>query len=121
MKRIVLGLALALLIASPGQATMTVGEFLVKANALKAKGMMALFSSDLRLLKRESADATAALRAEKQARTVAGRPQPYCVPSGTKMGANQMITDLNAIPPAERGMTLKDGFARVLSKRYPCR
>ena len=37
------------------------------------------------------------------------------------MNADEMITGLSAIPPAERGMSLKDGFTRVIVKHYPCR
>ena len=47
---------------------MDVATFLAKADGLKAKGMAALFSSDLKLVKAEMASATKQLQAEKAAR-----------------------------------------------------
>ncbi len=120
-----IGAAAVMLAAVPAEAqspSISVATFLSKVTALKAKGAMALFSSDVGLLKRESALAVQSLQADKAARKAAGKAPLYCPPEGQKkMAANEMIAGLNAIPAAQRGINLKDGFLRVLATKYPCR
>lgn len=99
---------------------MTVDVFLAKIAGLKAKGPLALFSGDIGLLKRESAAAVADLAAEKKARAAAGKPPLYCASDDTRMPASQMIAGLQRIPPAERRISLQDGFRRVIVATYPC-
>ncbi len=113
--------AVAVASATPADAAMDVNTFLAKATVLKAKGPMALFSSDLSLLKHEAGLATAQISADKKARAAAHQPPLYCARDDERMGANEMLAGLAAIPPAERGMSLKEGFLRVIVKRYPCR
>ena len=121
MKKILLAVALAGIVASPANAAMDVNTFLSKVAALKAKGLGALFSSDIGLLKREAGVAVAQIDAEKKARVKAGQPPLYCSPEGKKMSSDDMIAGLQEIPAAQRGMSLKDGFLRVIAKRNPCR
>ena len=116
-----LAAVLAFVSATPVAAAMDVNTFLAKATALKAKGPMALFSSDLGLLKREAGAATAQISADKKARAAAHEPPLYCAADDQRMSADEMLTGLSAIPPAERGMSVKDGFLRVIEKDYPCR
>ena len=79
MKKLLLAAAL---IALPVAAlhAMTVAVFLEKADALKSRGALALFSSDLGLLKGEMQTAGAALRAERLAAERAGR-RPALLPA----------------------------------------
>lgn len=113
--------ALAML-AVPAGAAMTVDTFLTKVTALKSRGPLALFSSDIGVLKRESAAAVKSIDAEKAARAKAGKPPLFCAPADQKkMGADEMITALQAIPPDQRGISLRDGFVHVLTRKYPCR
>ena len=99
-----------------------VATFLGKVKALKAKGPLALMSSDVGLLKREGQAAGEALRAERRQRAANGQPALYCPPEGkASMGSNELIAGLEKIPAAQRGMSLKDGMRRVLIARYPCR
>ncbi len=102
-------------------AAMDVAIFLAKVTALKARGPLALFSSDYGLLKREAAVATMQISADKKARAAAHQPPLYCAAGNQRMSADEMIAALSAIPPAERGMSLKDGFMRVIVRRYPCK
>ena len=111
----------ALAYATPAAAAMDVNTFLAKVTALKAKGPMALFSSDYGLLKREAGVATVQISADKKARAAAHQPPLYCAADDQRMSAGEMIADLSAIPPAERGMSLRDGFLRVIENCYPCR
>ena len=117
--------AVALLLPGVAQAQrMTVQTFLNKVDALKKKGMMAMFSSDVSLIKSEVKIATTQLQAEKKAREAAGKPPLACPPQPdgkNKMGSQEFMAALQAIPPAQRGMSLKDGMTRVFITKYPCR
>ena len=115
-----LAAAAALGLTSPASAAITVETFLAKIAGLKAKGPLALFSGDIGLLKRESAAAVEGMAADKKARKAAGKPPLYCAPEKTNMSANEMIAGLKAIPPAERRISLQDGFIRVIARKYPC-
>jgi hypothetical protein len=121
MRKLMLVAAVSLGIAAPANARMTLAEFLPKANALQAKGMGALFSKDLRPVMAEMKLVSAEMKAEGERRRAAGLPKRACPPEGTKMGSKELLAMLNAIPPAERGMTVKDGLLRVMTQRFPCR
>jgi hypothetical protein len=121
MRRWAIGLAAAAMIAPVAAQAMTVDQFLARANALKAKGMMALLSPDIGVLKAEMADAIKALQAEKAARKAAGKPPRACAPEGTKLTQDEMLGGLAALPPAQRAGSLKDGVSQVMMNRFPCR
>jgi len=112
--------AASLLAASPASAAMTVSTFLAKANALKAQGPMALVSPDFALLRTEAQTATAQLKAERDARKAKGLKPIACVPAGQSIGITEMLDGLAALPAADQRLPLKDGYARVLAKRFPC-
>ena len=118
--------AIALLvIAVPATAlqaqSMPVSTFLAKANALKAKGAMALFSSDIKLLKKEVTDAAAQLREERAAAVKAGRKPAYCPPAAkTSLDSKELLAYLRSIPPARRGMQVRDGLRGLFARKYPC-
>jgi hypothetical protein len=109
------------LIAVSAQA-MTVAEFLAKANALKAKGPLALMSPDLGLLRKEMQDIGAVYRADIQAARAAGRPPHSCPPprDQVRMDSSQLLAELEKIPPAQRGMSVKTAFYAIMKRRYPC-
>lgn len=115
----------ALLAAVPLSAAeaMNVAEFLQKADALQAKGMMALFSSDYKLLKAEITGATDALRKERLAAKAAGRPQAYCPPpANVSLTSNEILAAFRTIPAARRPrVEVKDAMRALLARKYPCR
>ena len=114
--------ALAVTVAAvPANAAMTVQTFLARANALRDQGPMALMSPDLSVLKAEAKTATTQLKAERAARAAAGKPPIACVPEGEKVGIMEMLDGLSQLPAADQKRPLKDGYARVLAKRFPCR
>ena len=119
MVRLVLAAGAAMLVATPA-AAMDVATFIARANALKAKGPMALFSSDLKLLRAEGQAAGQRSRAENARARAAGKPL-YCNPPGTTLGQNEVLDGLNRIPAAERKMSLEDGLIRVARAKWPCR
>ena len=113
----------AALIALPAALqAMTVAVFLEKAEALKSRGALAMFSSDLRLLKGEVRTAAAALRAERLAAQRAGRRPAFCPPGpGGRLDSDELLRHFHAIPPAQRTrMEVRDGLRSLLVRKYPC-
>jgi hypothetical protein len=115
------GGSLAALLMLPATANaMSVADFLAKADALKARGFTAMFSSDLALLKAEIASASTSYRADVEA----GKPPRTCAPpKGTvKMDSDELIANFRTIPAAQRNATsVRAAFANYMAKRFPCR
>lgn len=120
MKKLVALLAVATL-ASPAAAAMTVGTFVAKANALRANPLTAIASPDLGTLRSEAQAAAAQLKAERDARRAEGKPPIACVPAGQSIGIMEMIDGLAALPAPDQRLPLKQGYAKVIARRYPCR
>ncbi len=123
MRHVVLiaaAVAAAVLPLSAASAAISVGTFLTRADALKAQGIGAMLSPEFGALRDEAKAATRQLRAEDEARRAAGKRPIACVPEGSSVGIMEMLDGLNALSPAEKKQPLKDGYARVLAKRYPC-
>lgn len=123
MKRILATLAiLALptaLYAAPGD--MNVGTFLAKADALKAKGAMAMFSSDIEVLKTEGKAAGEAYRTRLAKERAAGRPSS-CPPKGANVNSNDLLNHLRGYPAAAKPkVSMKQAMADFFIKKYPCR
>lgn len=118
--RIALSAAL-IAFAAPASA-MTVAEFMAKVNSLKAKGPMALFSSDIGLLKAEGQAAGQSIRADQEAAMAAGRPAPTCVPKGSRIGQNELLDYFGKIPPAQaQRLTVKQGMVGLMRQKWPCK
>lgn len=116
--------AAALLVAvAPAGAlhAMPVSQFLAKADALEKKGAMAMFSSDLGLLKKEVTNAAAQLREERAAAQRAGRKPAYCPPAAKgSLDSKEILAHFRAIPPARRGIEVRDGLRSLFARKYPC-
>ncbi|MEQ1494578.1 MAG: hypothetical protein ABL912_02310 [Novosphingobium sp.] len=123
MKRILFALAGSLALASPLLAApgdMSVAAFLGKADALKAKGPMALFSSDIGVLKSEGQAAGEAYRARLQNERAAGKPSS-CPPKGTKVNSDKLLDHLRTYPaPTRPKVSMKQAMADYFIKTYPC-
>ena len=120
-KKLILAAFLVALPVVPASA-MDVATFVTKADALEKKGMMALFSSDYKLLKREVETAAGQLRAERGAAQKAKRPMAYCPPAKSGLGAKELLTHFRSIPAAQRQRTqVKDALRSLLARKYPCR
>jgi hypothetical protein len=118
-------LAAALLFASIPLAdaqAMTVAEFLQRSEALKDKGALALFSSDLGLLKKEVTTAAEQLRAERLAAQRAGRKPAYCPKTkAAQMDSDQLLAVMRAVPAGERPrLQVKDALQRHFARTHPC-
>jgi hypothetical protein len=123
VKFVKFGLGAALLCtALPAQA-MTVAEFLAKAHALQARGVFAMGSPDIKLLTDEMDGIRAAYRADLARAAAAHRPPHSCPPpvGQSKMSSAEFIAELDRIPVAQRGMSMRTAFYAMMKRRYPCR
>lgn len=125
MKAFLLAAAATLtLTAAPALAAggdMSVAVFLAKVEALKAKGAMALFSSDVGTLKQEGRAAGQAYRARLQGERAAGKPSS-CPPKGTKVTSDQLIAHLRSYPePARARTNMRTAMADLFIKTWPCK
>jgi hypothetical protein len=113
--------AMALIVPSAAQA-MTVAQFLAKARALQAQGALAILSPDAELLKREVATIRAAYTADLRAARAAGKTPHSCPPETgkPKLTPRQMLAELEKIPPAKRGMSMKAAVYAYMKRTYPC-
>ncbi len=118
--RMLSGLVALAAVATPASATMTVGAFVAKAQALRANPLAAIASPDLGLLRAEAQAATAQLKAERDARKAAGKPPIACPPPGKSIGILEMVDGLAALPARDKALPLKHGYARVFANRFPC-
>ena len=126
MQRLMMALALMLgltlpsaLLAAPGD--MSVAVFLAKADALQAQGPLALFSSDLPLLKAEGKAGGEAYRARLKQERAGGRPSS-CPPESAKINSDELLVFLRTYPAATRPrVTIRQGVADYFIKKYPCR
>lgn len=121
MMRLMLAAAMLGCVAAPGQA-MSVSEFLAKVKGLKAKGMLAIGSPDIKLLRDEMKGVTEAYRADILAARNAGKPSHSCPPpkGQAKMTSDELIAELEKIPAVQRGASMKTAFYAIMKKRYPC-
>ncbi len=120
---VVLAVVSAVLSASPAAASsMSVQTFLTKANSLKKRGPLALFSGDLKLLMNQVKSDAASLRTERLAAKAAGRPQAFCPPqAGVKMTDEDVMTAMEAVPPPRRSATsTKVALRAFMARRFPC-
>ncbi|MBL7372480.1 hypothetical protein INQ23_24440, partial [Escherichia coli] len=100
---------------------MTVAEFLAKADSLKAKGMLAAFSPDYRLLREEMEQVANGWRAELAAQQAAGRKPHSCPPpkGQVRMGGPELLAEFQKIPAAQRNVSVKTAFYAIMPRRYP--
>jgi len=104
--------AFSVLIVPVAASAMPVSTFLAKADALRAKGPLALLSGDLKLLTNEI-----------QAAERAGKPKAYCTPgAGVKLTDKDILAAMQAVPVPHRASTsTKDALRGYLARRFPCR
>lgn len=116
-------IAAAFLLAAPALAVggeMSVAAFLAKADALKAKGAMALFSPDIKLLQNEGQAAGEAYKTRLTAERKADAPSS-CPPKGTKVNSNKLIAFLRTYPePTRPRTTMRAAIADYFIKTWPC-
>lgn len=111
-------------LAAPALATrgeMSVATFLAKADALRAKGLGAIGSPDIKLLRAEGQAAGQAYAARLAAERVAGKPSS-CPPKGARPSSQEVLAHLRTYPVEKRaGLTMKAAMADYFIRTYPCR
>jgi len=114
--------AVMMLAAAAPAGAMDVATFLGKAAALQAKGPLALFSSDVGLLKTEGMNVGKELKVERLARIAAHQPAEYCPPTPGSMNADELLGAMRAIPAVQRPKTsVRTAMKALLIRKYPCR
>ncbi len=113
---------LGALALSSGAAAMPVSTFLTKAESLKKKGPLALFSGDLKLLTNQVKSDARQLREERLAAKAARRPTAFCPPdAGVKLTDKDILVAMQAVPPADRARTdTRAALKAYLARRHPC-
>ena len=123
MRRLTALFAVLVLVLPNAAQAMTVAQFLAKAKALQAQGALALLSPDAELLKREVTAIRTAYTADLRAARATGKPPHSCPPETgkPKLTPKQMLAELEKIPPAKRGMSMKAAVYAYMKRTYPCR
>jgi len=119
----VVAAAAVLVPAAASAQSMNAETFLQRANKLMAKGPMALFSrKEIKSLMKEGQASGQAATARNKADKAAGRPTRYCAPAGTKMGSDEYMKRLAAIPKPERErIDMTEATNRIMAAKHPCR
>jgi len=109
------------LLAAASAPSITVADFLTKADALQKKGMLAMFSSDLGLLKSVTKGDIEAFAGQLKDHSVASCPPKDA--SGYKINftSDELLKYYRAVPPARRNISSRQAFAEFMSSKYPCK
>lgn len=115
----------ALLVPAAASAqSMNAESFLQRANKLKAKGPLALFSrGEIKVLMDEGQASGKAASARNKADKVGGRPTRFCPPTGPQsMNSDEYMTRLAAIPRTTRQrIDMTEATTRIMAAKFPCR
>ena len=113
--------AAAVLVMPVAAQAMPVDAFLARAQSLQSKGMLAMFSGDLKVLMDTIKADAAALRGERESAQAGHRTPPYCPPGPVNMDQKEIIAAMQAVPPAERSRTdTRTALRAHLARRFPC-
>ena len=122
MRKILFAGAAFLLPASAQAAEMSLATLLSKAEALGAKGILALGSPDIAVLKGEMHRVGTAYRADLSAQKSAGKPLHSCPPPKVGINSDEIMSEFRKIPVAQRpSMTVRTAFYGLMKRRYPCK
>ena len=123
LKFLIAATALLVPVAASAQ-TMNAENFLQRANKLKAKGPMALFSrGEIKVLMNEGKASGDASRLQRLAAIKAGKKPRYCPPEGPRsMNSDEFMSRLAAIPRGDRQrIDMTEAMTRILIVKFPCR
>jgi hypothetical protein len=122
--KILLALSLAATPALAMAQTMNAEKFHQRAQALKKKGPMALFSrGEINALAKEGQAAGLKAREQRLAAIKAGTKPRYCPPEGkNSMNSDEYMARLAALPAADRArIDMTEATIRILAAKYPCK
>jgi hypothetical protein len=123
MKSKLFAAGLLLMPAVASAQSMNAQVFHQRATALEKKGMLALFSGDLKALMKEGKAAGAKARQQRLAAVAAGQKPRFCPPDQpVSITSNEFMSRLSAIPQAERSrIDMTEATIRILAVKFPCR
>lgn len=123
IKLVVAALAALFLSEAAAAQSMNAQSFYLRANALQKKGMLALFSGDLKPLMNEGQAAGLRAKQMREADLAAHRKPRFCPPPGVvKIGNDEFMQRLSAIPASERAhIDMTEATTRILAAKFPCR
>ena len=123
MKSKLFAAGLLLMPAVASAQSMNAQVFHQRATALEKKGMLALFSGDLKALMKEGKAAGAKARQQRLAAVAAGQRPRFCPPDQpVSITSNEFMSRLSAIPQAERSrIDMTEATIRILAVKFPCR
>ena len=121
--KLIVAAAAALAPAMASAQSMSAETFFQKAQALQRKGMMAMFSSDVKKLMTEARAAGETARAQRLAALKIGGKPRYCPPLGSqRMGSDEFMERLGAMSRADRlKIDMTEVMIRINSAKFPCR
>ena len=122
MSRVLIALVLAAMPVAASAQTMNAEAFHKRAQALKKKGAMAIFSrGEIKALMAEVQAAAKRAREQRLATLKAGGKPRSCPPEGSRMGSDEFMERLGAIPAADRArIDMTEATIRILATKYPC-
>ena len=109
--------------ATPAMAqTMNAESFHQRATKLQNKGAMAIFSrGEIKALMNEGQAAAKRAREQRLATLKAGGKPRSCPPEGSRMGSDEFMQRLAAIPASERArIDMTEATIRILATKSPC-
>ena len=113
---------LAVAVATPARADMSVATFLMKAENLKGAGIMALASPDYDMLRGEVTRVARTYQAELRAAKASGRVPHSCPPENPALTPDDLLAHMRSIAPSRRKATsVRAAVYGMMAKRYPCR
>ena len=119
------GTVIGIAVATPAVAQrMNAEVFHKRAQSLKKKGALALFSrGEIKNLMKEVQAAAGAARERRLAAVKAGQPPRYCPTEARgSMGSSELMERLAAILPAERArIDMTEAMTRILAAKFPCK
>ena len=122
MSRILVALLLTALPTAAMAQNMNAEVFHKRAQALKKKGAMAIFSrGEIKALTAEAQAAAKRAREQRLAALKAGGKPRSCPPEGSRMGSDEFMDRLGMIPSADRArIDMTEATVRILATKYPC-
>ena len=114
--------AAALVPAAASAQSMNAETFFQKAKALQRKGMMAMFSRDVKLLLKEAKAAGETARAQRLAALKARLQPRYCPPSGAqRISSDEFMERLGALSRADRlRIDMTEAMIQIMESKFPC-
>jgi len=103
---------------------MSVADFITRAEALQARGALAMFSSELNTLREEVAAGSTAFRARLAADRAAGQTARSCPPpEGTaSTTSEEVLRHMRTYPSTRRsGVNVRTAIWDMMLRKYPCR